>query len=175
MGCCHHHSLCPVRVEVDSSAEHQIPESAELFKITLQRVAVVLNFSRGCEVELEHWTHALDYPIVIVTRHEFSQTLHDFCACQVHVPDDCCIIFQKFVQCSIGGRETHRVSIVSATAANLAGSDHSHHVASACDCGDRRASAESFGVACEVRFDSIEFLGVAWGDSETSQDLVEDE
>src|SRR5438128_9085741 len=174
MGCCYHHSLCPVGVEVHSSAEHQIPEPAELFEVTLQGVSVVLNFSRGCEVELEHWTHALDYTIVIVTRHEFSQTLHYFRTCQVHVPDDCCIIFQKFVQCSISGCETHRVSIVSATVAYLAGSDHSHHVASACDCGDRRASAESFGVTCEVRFDSIEFLGAAWADSETGQDLVED-
>src|SRR5438128_129885 len=174
MGCCYHHSLCPVGVEVHSSAEHQVPEPAELFEVTLQGVSVVLNFSRGCEVELEHWTRALDYPIVIVTRHEFSQTLHDFCACQVHVPDDCCIIFQKFVQCSIGRRETHRVSIVSATVANLAGSDHPHHITSTCNCCYGRASAESFGVACEVGFDSIEFLGAAWGDSETGQDLVED-
>src|SRR2546426_11447820 len=141
MGCCYHHSLCPVRVEVHSSAEHQIPESTELFEITLQGVSVVLNFSRGGEVELEHRTHALDYPIMIVTRHEFSQTLHDFRTGQVHVPDRGRVISQELVQCSIGGCETHRVPIVCAAVADLARADHSHHVPSTRDRRDRCASA----------------------------------
>src|SRR5437867_2978358 len=85
------------------------------------------------------------------------------------------IISHQLVESRISGGEAHRITIVGSTVADLAGSDHPHHVLTACNGGYRGPASQGFCVACDVRFDSVEFLGSAWCDPESCEYLVEDE
>src|SRR5437773_6308771 len=93
----------------------------------------------------------------------------------MHVFERGSIISHQLVESRIGCGEAHRITVVGSTVADLAGSDHPHHVLTACNGGYRSPASQGFCVACDVRFDSVEFLGSAWCDPESCEHLIEDQ
>src|SRR5207249_11480373 len=93
----------------------------------------------------------------------------------MHVFERGSIISHQLVESRIRRGAAHRITIVASTGADLAGSDHPHHVLTARSRGYRSPASQGLRVACDVRFDPVEFLGSAWCDPESCEHLIEDQ